>query len=210
MGVVNDTKYRSLREVPPPIYYVAEFGPMEEAETFILHVRARGNPRAVISDVQKLAASIDRRVSLYETTTLTEEIDRSLWQERMLVAMAGAFGFFAMVLTAIGLYGVLAYFVTVRRREIGLRMALGATPVQVGRFLTRTLAATVGIGFVLGGALAFAASKWAQSLFYGIGPFDALSVGVALGLVAAVTCAASAPPCWRAIRLDPAQSLREE
>jgi len=209
-GVVNDTKYRSLREVPPPIYYVPDFGSLEETDTFILHVRARGDPRAVISDVQKLAASIDPRVFLYETATLTEEIDRSLWQERMLVAMAGAFGFFAMVLTAIGLYGVLAYFVTVRRREIGLRMALGATPVQIGRFLTRPLAATVGIGLVLGGALAFAASRWAQSLFYGIGPFDALSVGAALGLVAAMTCAASAPPCWRAIRLDPSQSLREE
>ncbi len=209
-GVVNDTKYRSLREIPPPIYYTADFGSSEETNAFALHVRARGNPRAVISDVRKLAASIDPRVSLYETTTLTEEIDRSLWQERMLVAMAGAFGVFAMVLTAIGLYGVLAYFVTVRRREIGLRMALGATPVQIGRFLTRPLAATVGIGLVLGGALAFAASRWAQSLFYGIGPFDALSIGVALGLVAAVTCAASAPPCWRAIRLDPAQSLREE
>ena len=209
-GVVNDTKYRSLREVPPPIYYVAEFGSLEETDTFILHVRARGNPRAVISDVRKLAASIDPRVSLYETTTLTEEIDRSLWQERMLVAMAGAFGVFAMVLTAIGLYGVLAYFVTVRRREIGLRMALGATPAKVGRFVARPLAATVGIGLVLGGALAFAASRWAQSLFYGIGPFDGLSIGLALGLVAVVTCVASAPPCWRAIRLDPAQLLREE
>jgi hypothetical protein len=77
-GVVNDTKYRSLREVPPPIYYIGGYGSAGETDTFILHVRARGNPRALISDVQKLAASIDPRISLYETTTLTEEIDRSL------------------------------------------------------------------------------------------------------------------------------------
>jgi ABC-type antimicrobial peptide transport system permease subunit len=89
-------------------------------------------------------------------------------------------------------------------------MALGATPIQVGRFVAGPLAATVGIGLVLGVALAFAASRWARSLFYGIGPFEVLSIGVALGLVAAVTWAASAPPCWRAIRVDPSQSLREE
>ncbi len=125
-----DTKYRSLREIPPPIFYTDDFGPTAYPDTFILHVRSHGDPRAVIEPVRHLLNSIDPQLPLYEVATLSEEVDRSLWQERLIAALTPALALSRCYL-GIGLYGILAYFVARRRQEIGLRMALGANSRQV-------------------------------------------------------------------------------
>ncbi len=210
IGVVNDTKYRSMREVPPPIYYSEGPGPDEFPGSFVLHVRAHGDPRALIPSIRQLLASIDPRLPLYEVATLTEEIDRSLWQERLLVALASCFGAFAVMLSAIGLYGILAYFVASRRREIGLRMALGAEPVHVGRLLARQLMPTLIVGLAGGAALSLAAGTWVRGVLYDVSGFDARSIVTALVTVLAVAIASAASPALRAVRVDPASTLRQE
>ena len=149
-------------------------------------------------------------MQFYEVATLNEEIDRSLWEERMLVALAFVFGVFAVALAAIGIYGILANFVTTRRREIGLRMALGAAPSHVGWLLAKRIAPTLAAGLAGGAALSFAAGTWVRSLLYGVGKFDLRSIGVALVAVLVVTIASTAAPTLRAIRVDPASTLRQE
>ena len=210
IGVVNDTKYRSLREAPPPIYYTPDFGPKPEYSTFVLHVRTRGNPESVISAVRKLLASIDPRMPFYEVSTLAEDIDRSLWQDRMLSALGTTFSMFSAVLALAGLYGMLAYFVTAGRREFGLRLALGATPLDVGRLVAKHLIPAIAPGLVAGAVLSAAAGFWIRSFLYEIRPYDWQAIAFALRLISLVALLAGAIPAWRAAQTDPASSLREE
>jgi predicted lysophospholipase L1 biosynthesis ABC-type transport system permease subunit len=208
--VVNDTKYRSLREVPPPIYYEPGFGPKAYPDTFVLHVLTNGDPHGIIQPMRKLVRSLDPEMPFYQIATLSEEIDRSLWQERLMVALASCFGLFAMTLSAIGLYGILAYFVTGRSSEIGLRMALGAESSHVIRLVTRRLVPPMAAGLLGGVILSFVAVTWVRSLLYGVQPFDPWFMSAAVLLMTAVGIAAAAAPTSRAIRVDPASTLREE
>ncbi len=213
VGIVNDTHYRSLRETPPPLYYTgfaAVADDNQDYNSFVLHVRAHGDPDAVIAEVRGLLLDIDPHVPFYEVSTIKEDIRNSLWEERMLVALATAFGIFAVLLSAIGLYGILAYFVAARRREIGLRIAVGAMPGHICGLLGRQLVPAVAIGLVVGAALSYAAGVWARSLLYEIGRSDPWSIGAALAIVFTVVAIAAALPTWRALRLNPASTLRQE
>jgi predicted permease len=210
IGVVNDTNYRSLREVPPPIFYEEKFGPKAYPDTFVLHVRTRGDPRSMIQPMRDLLRSIDPTVPFFQVATLSEEVDRSLWQERLLVTLASCFSIFAMTLAAIGLYGIVAYFVTARRREIGLRMALGAESGHVTWLVVRRVIPALAAGISGGAVLSLLAGTWVQSLLYGVQPFDPWSGSMALGLLLAIGLGAAAAPALRAIRIDPASTLRED
>ena len=210
VGVVNDANYRSLREVPPPVYYEYRFGPKAYPDAFILHVRTRGDPRAIIQPVRDLLRSIDSTVPFYQVATLSEEVDRSLWQERLLVALASGFGMFAMTLSAIGLYGILAYFVSGRRREIGLRMALGAESGQILWLVIKRGVPALAAGISAGLILSLLAGRWIGSLLFGVRPFDASSASAALLLLVAIGVGAAAAPALRAIHVDPASTLRQE
>ena len=210
VGVVNNTNYRSLREIPPPIYYRYEFGPKAYPNSFILHVRTYGDPHAIIQPMRKLLQSVDLTVPFYQVATLSEEIDRSLWQERLLVVLASGFSIFAMTLSAIGLYGILAYFVTGRRREIGLRMALGAKPGHVIRLVAARVIPTLLAGVLGGILLSIPAGLWVRSLLYGVQPFDPWSGAAALLPLIAIGMLAAAAPAFRAIRIDPASTLRAD
>jgi ABC-type antimicrobial peptide transport system permease subunit len=198
-----------LREVPPPIYYEFRFGPKAYPDAFILHVRTHGDPRAIIEPMRKLLQSIDSTVPFYQVATLSEEVDRSLWQERLLVALASSFGIFAMTLSAIGLYGILAYFVTGRRREIGLRMALGAESGDVVWLVTRRVVPVLVVGILGGALLSWLAGIWVRSLLYGVQPLDAWSASAAVVLLIVVGIGAATAPAWRAVRVDPASTLRD-
>jgi predicted permease len=210
VGVVNDTNYRSLREVPPPVMYSYGLGPKKYPDTFVLHVRSRGNPREMIQRVLALVKSSDPQMPVYEVAALTDDIERSLWQERLLVALASGFGAFAIALGAIGLYGILAHFVAGRRREIGLRMALGAEPRRVIWLVVQRIVPAVAGGILAGAALSWLSGRWLASLLYGVQPFDPTSMIAALALLLAAGIAAAAIPVIRAIRLDPASTLRQE
>ncbi len=210
IGVVSDTKYRSLREVPPPILYTCDFGPKAYPDTFILHVRSHGDPHAVIQPVRELLKSIDPEVPLYQVATLSEEVDRSLWQERLLVVLTSCFGIFALLLSAIGLYGILAYFVAQRQREIGLRMALGANSGHVIRLIAGRIIPTLALGAAAGLALSWLARAWVGSVLYGVKAYDPWSTSAALVLIFTVGTGGAMAPTLRAIRVDPSLTLRQE
>lgn len=210
IGVVNDTKYRSLREIPPPIFYTYDFGPHAYPDTFILHVRTEGDPRTIIEPVRKLLRSIDPQVPLYQVGTLSQEVDRSLWQEQLLVALTSCYGIFSLLLSGIGIYGTLAYFVARRQREIGLRMALGAQPHHVIRLVTLRVIPLLGIGVLAGAALSTFMSAWVRNLLYAVRPFDIGSDLAAVLLLAAIGIGATAVPAYRAMRVDPSSTLRQE
>ena len=210
VGVVNDTNYRSLREIPPPIYYTYSFGPKKYPNSFVLHVRTHGDPAELIQPMRQLLKSIDPTIPFYQVATLSEEVDRSLWAERLLAVLATSFSAFALTLSGIGLYGILSYFVAARRREIGLRLALGAESGHVIWLVTKRVVPALSAGLVSGAVLAFLAGSWARTLLYGVQPVDPRSATAALLLLLLIGAISAAIPTLRAISMDPATTLRQE
>lgn len=206
IGVVSDAKYRSMREpMMPTVYQFAhEFG------SFVLHVRTRGRPELIIQSVRQALTALDPAVPFVDISTLAEEVNASTAVERLTAALASIFGTIAALLTAVGLYGLLACVVAQRRREIGVRMALGAQTMDIGILVGRqALAMAVG-GIVLGFAAAAAAAQWMRSLLYGVAPSDPRSLAAAAVFVVLVAAVAIAIPVLRATRIAPAAALRQE
>jgi predicted permease len=210
IGVVSDTKYRSLREIPPPIYYSFGFGPNAYPDAFVLHVRSHADPHTIIQPVRRLLQSIDPELPLYQVATLSEEVDRSLWQEHLLAALTSCFGAFALLLSVIGLYGILAHFVTRRQQEIGLRIALGADSQQVIWLVARRVLPMLAMGVFAGAALSWLAGQLVRSLLYGVQPFDLISEVPAIMLLITIAIGGATVPAFRAIRLDPSSVLRKD
>jgi predicted lysophospholipase L1 biosynthesis ABC-type transport system permease subunit len=206
--VVSDAKYRSLREpVPPTVYSPAADGFDPD---FILHVRTPQRPEAMIAPVREVLRSLDPEMPIIEVRTLREEVEASLWQERLLAWLSTIFGGIAALLASIGLYGALDYAVKYRTREIGVRMALGARPARIVGLLSGEVLLLTGSGVVVGLCAYAAAAVWIRRVLYDVGswePMVVVSVVVLVGLIAAM---AAAPAMWRAVRIDPARALRAE
>lgn len=145
-----------------------------------------------------------------EFQVLTTQIKDSLMRDRLMAALAGAFGLLAGSLAVLGLYGVIAYMVARRRNEIGVRIALGASRRRVIALVLREAVLLLLIGLTLGTALAAWAGQTAASLVYGMTPRDPLTLGAAVALLAIVALFASYGPAWRAARLQPMDALRDE
>lgn len=207
IGVVGDTKYRSLREPIQPIIYhlYAHFeGPM------MIHVSARIKPESLIQPIRRTINSFDPAMPIVEIDTLADEVNASAAGERLTAALGTLFALLAVLLSAAGIYGLLAYSVTQRRREIGVRMALGATPGNIGELVGRQALLTVIVGMVLGLGIARLASPLIAALLYGIAAGDARTLAGAAVAVLAMAFLASAIPAARAARLNPAVVLRDD
>jgi predicted permease len=207
IGVASDAKYRSLREEIPPTLYMAE---VRSNRATILHVRTATDPSAIINAVRGGLRSLDARLPFYEIHTLQEEVDASLWQERLVAALSSIFGGIAAVLAGVGLYGMLAHAVSQRKREIGIRMALGALPGAVARLVSWQAMTPVIAGAVAGLAAFAVAARWIANLLYGVRPADPFTILLSVAFVAAVAIAAITVPAWQAMGVDPARALREE
>jgi predicted lysophospholipase L1 biosynthesis ABC-type transport system permease subunit len=203
-GVVTDAHYRSLREPVPPTYYS-----LQTSGDFTLYVRTRRQPESLIQPVRQAFAALAPTLAFTEVHTLAEEVDDSAAPERLTAILASIFGVFAALLAAVGLYGLLAYAVAQRRREIGIRMALGARPRAIARLVGGQALVLVAIGVVLGMAGALLLAPMASALLYNVGPSDPASMIAAAALVALVATLAALIPAARAARVDPAVALRE-
>jgi predicted permease len=208
VGVVKDAKYSNLRqEIPPTVYTVwSQYHfPFPNIE-----IRAAaGAPAGLITGVKSAVASVDAGMSI-KFTTQADEMARTLQRERLLATLAGFFGGLAFLLAIIGLYGVMSYNVTLRRSEIGIRMALGAENYQVLRMVMGEVAVLIGSGMAAGLGVTLIATRVVASFLYGVRPNDPLTLFLAAGVLAAAVGAAGYWPARRASRLDPMTCLREE
>jgi predicted permease len=209
VGVVKDAKYSDLREKQRRHFYI----PMRQELRFFdmtLHVRAAGDPGTLTEVVRAQVKTLDPHLPLYDVKTLAMQIDQSLVPERLITWLSTIFGLLATLLAAIGLYGVVAFSVTRRTREIGVRIALGALPGDVLWLFLKQMAVLVGTGVIIGTGVALATTRLFGTMLYNVKPADPLAF-FAAGIVLVATAALAAYlPARRATRVDAMTALRHE
>ena len=208
IGVVEDAKYRSLRDSVAPTVYV----PWRQAEHFgslIYEVRSNLPPAEAVAGMLAAARAVIPSASL-EISTLPGQLAESLARERLMATLSGFFGVLALLLALIGQYGTMAYNVTRRRKELGIRVALGATRGGLVRLVLGEVGRMVLIGLVLGTIATVAGTRLVTAFLYARTPLDPLTIVVATLAVAIVSVIAGAIPAVRASRQDPQSVLREE
>jgi predicted permease len=204
VGVVGDVHHQKLRAERLPMFYHLEF----IWPTF--YVRTLGSPRAVAGGIRQAVREIDPQMEVTGLRTMDEVVDEQLLQERTISQLAGFFSLSALVLACLGLYGILSYNVARRSREIGIRMALGASAGTVLSVVVRQGMTLTLIGCAIGIVLALVLTRFVASLLYGVTPIDPVTfVGVTLALMA-VALLACYVPARRAARIDPMVALRYE
>jgi predicted permease len=209
VGVAGDTKYESLRdEVPIELYL--PYPQMGFATSITAYVRSGQPASSALPALRSLVQSLDSNLPIYEARSMTEQADRSLVTERLVASLASGFGVLATLLAAMGLYGVMAYTVTRRTREIGIRMALGARRGDVAWLVMREVLILLAVGLVIGVPAALGLSRFVQAQLYGIKPADAATMALAIVGIATVASLAGYLPGRRATRVDPMQALRWE
>ena len=209
VGVVKDHKYTSITEEAMPMLWTV-FMQADALTQLYVEMRVPGDPMAMLPTVHKEIAQIDPDMPLLEPMTQSAAFAQSVSQQALFARLAGCFGVLAIVLIATGLYGTLAYRVSRRSAEIGVRMALGAQRSQVVWMVLRGSLLLCAAGVVLGVPLAMAAGKGLESSLYGMKPLDLTSYVFAIVGVALVALLASAIPAGRAASVDPSSALRLE
>ena len=209
IGVVGDTKYRELRENAEPIAYFPALQDDEPDEYVQVLVRSRLPLVDVVGAVKRGAGELSPSLGL-EFESLEQELQTSLLRDRLMATLAGFFGILAGILATVGLYGVIAYNVARRTQEIGIRMALGADGGRVSRMIVLEAARLVGIGLVIGMALALGATRVAEAMLFGLAPHDPLTFVMALAVMLLVAFFASLLPARRAAGVEPMMALRDE
>ncbi|MBZ5592517.1 MAG: ABC transporter permease [Acidobacteriia bacterium] len=210
VGVAKDAKYDTLRHEIPPTAYTPYLQRPDWVRQMTFEVRTALPPMAIATAVRNIVGSIDRNVPVADLRTQEEQIRLSLGMERLFATLVGSFGVIAAMLASIGLYGVLAYTVTRRTGEIGIRMALGAGRRDVLAMVLRDSLIMVAAGVAVGVPAALALTRFLQAMLYGIAPNDPASfIGAGL-MMSVVAMLAAWIPARRAARVDPMQALRCE
>lgn len=207
VGLVGTAKYRSLREKNPPIIYALS---LPESFLPVLYARTFGNPEPLLGEIRRLIHARDPSMPIVASATLEQEVQNSLWQERMLTLLSGFFAIVALALAAAGIYGALAYSVAARTREIGIRMAIGASPRDIVRTVCGSLFAATVAGLLFGTVTAAMLLQISQKLFFGVQGFDAVAFLVAIACILFCATLAALLPAWRAIKTDPVSAMRLE
>jgi putative ABC transport system permease protein len=207
IGVVPDGKYNTLGEEPKAVV----FRPQRYFDSnSVLVARTEGDPRAVLTAIRREVQHLDPTLPLYDAKTLTEHMNIPLFPAKIAAGALGSFGVLALLLAAVGIYGVMSYMVAGRTREIGLRMALGAQSRAVGWLILRQGMKLALIGSAIGIALAFGGTRLLQSILYGVSAVDPFTFGSVAVLLAVVALLACWLPAYRAARVDPMIALRSE
>jgi predicted permease len=209
IGIVRDTKYENMREEMPLELYT----PAHQVNFVVgmsVYVRTSREPEQMFSAIRRAVSNLDPELPLFEMKTLEKQQDESLVTERLVASLSSTFGFLATLLAAIGLYGVMAYMVAQRTREIGLRMALGAAQRDVIWLVMKEVLMLVAIGIGAGLPAAYGLTRFVKSQLYGIEPNDISTLFLAAAGIAAVAILAGYVPARRATMVDPMRALRWE
>jgi predicted permease len=209
VGVARDAKYEDLRkEVPFELYlpYVQQ----KFVVGMTAYVRTEAEPAAVFGEVRQAARAVDPNVPVVDLRTLEEQVDQSMVTERLLASLSAVFGLLATVLAGVGLYGVMAYMVARRTREIGIRMALGAGGGNVVWLVMREVLLLCGIGVAIGAPAAWALTRLISTQLFGVKPTDPVTMLLAALGIAAAAALSGYLPARRATAIDPMRALRWE
>jgi predicted permease len=209
VGLVKNSKYQSLREDFKPIVFVAESQNKEPTLWSHFMVRSTLPPGSLIMAVKKTVLNQNSEISL-QFQVFIAQVQDSLLRERLMATLSGFFGFLAVALATVGLYGVISYMVARRRNEIGIRIALGANRRNVLSLVLREAGVLLAAGLVIGIGLALAVGRAASSMLFGLKPSDPVTIGASVAGLAVVAIAASLLPAMRAARVEPMVALREE
>ena len=205
IGVVRDSKHSDLRrEIHPMMYMPQSLGGAS------FELRTAADPQAILPAIRETVTQVNTNLPLFDVKTESQQIDRLLFQERLVARLAGFFGFLALVLACVGLYGLLSYEVSRRTREIGIRMALGARPESVLKLVLRQGVMLAIIGAAVGIGVALGVTRYLASMLYNVhanDPVTMIAVAILLMLVALAACYV---PARRAMRVDPMVALRYE
>jgi predicted permease len=209
VGLAKDAKYESLREEAHATAYFPIAQVTEPVEEQVFELRTAMRPSVLVPAVQESVAGVSKAVPL-DFGTLSEQVDDSLVQERLLATLSTFFGALALLLAMIGLYGALSYLVAQRQREFGIRMALGAPRDSILRLVMRDVIIVLAGGLVAGACLALVTVGVLQKMLFGLAPHDTFTFIVAIGVLSAVAIVAAYMPARRAMRVDPMVALRYE
>ena len=208
VGVVRDSAIVTIGEDPLPVVYLPL--PQNYTPAATLQVRTSGKPEAVLGGVRSQLQSVDRNLAITNVNTIGEVIGQGLWPARMGAALLTLFALLALLLASIGIYGLMAYSVTQRTQEVGIRMALGAQPSDVLKLIIRQGMLLAGSGLVIGLVAAFALMRVLASLLFGVSAHDPFTFAGVTVLLAAVALLACYVPARRATQVDPIVALRYE
>ncbi len=215
VGVVKDAKYGSTRSAAEPAFFLSAYQPITGGGSMFAYVseieiRAAGNPAGVTAEVRRAIHEVDSNLPITDVTTLTKQVNDSLGQQRAISELTSFFGLLGLVLACVGLYGVMAYNVARRTKEIGIRMALGAQHGAVLWMVLRESLLLIAVGIAIGVPVALAASRLIASQLYGLKASDPATIAVAVFVMAGVGLLAGFLPARRAARVNPMVALRYE
>jgi ABC-type antimicrobial peptide transport system permease subunit len=206
IGIAPAFAETSMKERP----YVVWMPLDKESESVTVVLRTSQPPKAILGAIRKTVGKIDSHLPMVETITMEEQISKGLTRERMFATVCSGFGILALVLSIVGLYGVIAYNTAKRRGEIGIRLVLGAGVSRVVRMIVREGMMLVGLGVLLGIPLIWLGARYVQKELFQMKPIEPMSVLLSLGTLLAAALAAVLIPAVRATMLQPAETLRQD
>lgn len=209
VGICADTRYAQLKEAPPPVFYLP-YLQQKDVGGMTYQIRTHVSAAALVPALRRIVQQADPDLPLIDIRTEREQIDASMQMERTLATLTTGFGILALLLASVGIYGIMAYTVSQRTNEIGIRLALGAMPGQVRSMILRESTWITVAGLLAGVAGALALTRLVKSMLYGISPYDPVTLGSAVLLLLGVAVAASWIPARRAAGVEPMEALRHE
>jgi predicted permease len=209
VGLVRDMKYATVKNDIPPVYFMPHHQ-QGHVGTMYFYVRTASDPSAMLRSMRQLVQRLDPMLPVENLRTMPEEIRINTFEDRMVTTLAASFALLATLLASIGLYGVLAYSIAQRTREIGVRMALGANATDVRVLVLRQVGLMTLVGGALGVGGALALARGAQAMLYKMSGTDPIVMTLSVVFLALVALAAGYVPALRASRVSPMQALRYE